>query len=214
MITVASFDNQADAHIAKGLLEAEGLSPQLSDDQLVQTDWLYTAALGGIKLQVPQAEATRARELLSQDRSGELTTEEGPDPGGTASASSPPAVAAGWGGAPRPTLVHVAALSGAVIPLGHLLGPLGLWLWQRGSDPEVDAHGREAVGFQASVTFYAVLAGFLFSDGTALAVLLGLFSLDLVLVLVAGARARNGHLYRYPFTIRVLGRREVPSPGD
>lgn len=204
MITVASFDNQADAHIAKGLLEAEGLSPRLADNHLVQTDWLYSAALGGIKLQVPPGEAARARELLSQDRSGVLAGEEPGDPLTAVPTGSETLSGLNPGGVSRAALVHVAALSGALIPLGHLLGPLAVWFWHRGTDPELDAHGREAVNFQASVTLYAVIAAALLPEGGDWAVLLALFSADLVLVLLAGARARRGGFFRYPLAIPLL----------
>lgn len=68
-VTVASFDNLPDAAIARGRLEAEGIPCQLADVHLVQADWLYSIAVGGIRLRVPAGAAGRARALLAADHS-------------------------------------------------------------------------------------------------------------------------------------------------
>lgn len=69
MVTVATFDNMVDAHIALGRLQAEGIRASLADEHLVQTDWLYSIAVGGIKLQVEPELAERARRILATDYS-------------------------------------------------------------------------------------------------------------------------------------------------
>lgn len=61
-----------DAHIALGRLHAEDIFATLADQHLVQTDWLYSPAVGGIKLQVREADAARARELLARDYSADV----------------------------------------------------------------------------------------------------------------------------------------------
>lgn len=72
MVVVGQYDNIPDAWIAKGRLEAEGIPCRLADQHLVQADWLYSIAVGGIKLQVAPAHAARAREILAADFSGDL----------------------------------------------------------------------------------------------------------------------------------------------
>lgn len=67
MVTVATFDNMVNAHIALGRLHAEDIPAFLSDEHLVQTDWLYSIAVGGIKLQVEPQYAERARAVLATD---------------------------------------------------------------------------------------------------------------------------------------------------
>lgn len=71
-VTVAVYDMLPDAQIALGRLAAEGVEATLADAHLVQTDWLYSLAVGGIKLQVDAAEETRAREILDTDYSADL----------------------------------------------------------------------------------------------------------------------------------------------
>ncbi|MGH8370204.1 MAG: hypothetical protein ACRESC_04395, partial [Gammaproteobacteria bacterium] len=71
-VTVATYDKSIDAHIALGRLAAEGIQATLFDDQMVQMDWLYSIALGGIKLRVAHSHADAARRVLETDYSHEL----------------------------------------------------------------------------------------------------------------------------------------------
>lgn len=72
MVTIASFDFLPQAEIARGRLLAEGITSRLADQHLVQTDWLYSLAVGGIKLQVAAKDAERAVVILNSDFSAEL----------------------------------------------------------------------------------------------------------------------------------------------
>lgn len=69
MVTVATFDDMPSAHIALGRLRAEGIEAMLADENLVQTDWLYAIAVGGIKLQVEAQDADYAVAVLARDDS-------------------------------------------------------------------------------------------------------------------------------------------------
>lgn len=72
-ITIAIFDTMPDAHIAMGRLRAAGIESWLLDEHLVQTDWLYSIAVGGIKLTVDGADAEIARQELDTDYSDSET---------------------------------------------------------------------------------------------------------------------------------------------
>ena len=72
MITVARYDTWPDAHIALGRLQAEGIPCMLADQNLVQTDWLYSIAVGGIKLMVDPAHVEQAQRVLATDYSSDL----------------------------------------------------------------------------------------------------------------------------------------------
>ena len=69
LVTVATYDKVTDAHIALGRLSAEGIEARLFDDQMVQMDWLYAIALGGIKLRVTRGDEKAARQVLETDYS-------------------------------------------------------------------------------------------------------------------------------------------------
>ena len=100
---------------------------------------------------------------------------------------------------------HLSALAGFVIPgVGHILGPLIVWLIKRGDSPEIDAHGKEALNFQISILIYNLVAGVLCLVLIGFALLLVLHILNVVFVIVAALKAGEGEMYRYPLTIRLV----------
>lgn len=99
---------------------------------------------------------------------------------------------------------HVAALSGLIIPLGTILGPLLVWLLRRNVSTYVDQQGKEAVNFQISMAIYAVIAGVLVVFLIGLPLLLLVLILDIVFVIIAAIKVSEGKNYRYPITIRFL----------
>jgi uncharacterized Tic20 family protein len=100
---------------------------------------------------------------------------------------------------------HLSALAGFVIPaLGHIGGPLIVWLVKRGESPEIDAHGKESLNFQISMMVYSVIAGILCLILVGFVLLAILHVLNVVLVVIAAMRASEGQMYRYPLTIRLI----------
>lgn len=73
MVTIATYDFWPNAEIARGRLQAEGIDAVLADQHLVQTDWLYSIAVGGIKLQVAASDVENALNILAQDYSDQLS---------------------------------------------------------------------------------------------------------------------------------------------
>lgn len=71
-VVVATYDFMPSAHIALGRLQAEGIEAFLADENLVQTDWLYSIAVGGIKLCVKPQDKAGAEAILSRDDSAML----------------------------------------------------------------------------------------------------------------------------------------------
>ncbi len=69
VVNVATFDTIIDANISMGRLQAEGIPCWLADEHIVQTDMLYSPAIGGIKLQVSEEWADKARAALAVDYS-------------------------------------------------------------------------------------------------------------------------------------------------
>ncbi len=102
-------------------------------------------------------------------------------------------------------LCHAAALLGLFFHfLGHILGPLIVWLMKRGDSPEIDAYGKESLNFQISMLIYHAIAFVLCFILIGIPILIALWILDIVLVIVASMKASEGKLYRYPFTIRFI----------
>ncbi len=102
-------------------------------------------------------------------------------------------------------LSHLTAITLFIgIPFGNIIGPLVIWLLKKQEMPAVDAHGKESLNFQISMTLYTFLAGlscFVFIGFVLLPVVL---VANLVLIIIASIKASNGEFYRYPLTIRLI----------
>ena len=88
--------------------------------------------------------------------------------------------------------------------LGHILGPLVVWLIKRGDSPEIDAHGKESLNFQISMLIYDAIAAILCIFLIGIPILIALWVLNTVLVIIASVKAGEGKFYQYPFTIRFI----------
>ena len=77
MKTVASFSFVHEAHIARARLESDGVPAFVADEHTIAMQWLYSNALGGVKVQVPDSYVNKAREILSHDYSEALIKEQG-----------------------------------------------------------------------------------------------------------------------------------------
>ncbi len=102
-------------------------------------------------------------------------------------------------------LCHASALLGLFFHfLGHLLGPLIVWLLKRHDSPEIDAYGKESLNFQLSMLIYDAIAAILCIVLIGIPILIALWVLNTVLVIIASVKASEGKFYRYPFTIRLI----------
>lgn len=99
---------------------------------------------------------------------------------------------------------HLSALLGIWVPFGSLIGPLILWQVKREMDPFIDDQGKEALNFQISVAIASAICLLL------MVVVIGFFLFGLVaigalvLTIIAGVKANEGQVYRYPFTWRLI----------
>ena len=66
MVTVQNCLSLPEAQILKSLLEGSGVPTFLPDEYTVQNDWMLTNAIGGVRVQVRDEDAARAREILRQ----------------------------------------------------------------------------------------------------------------------------------------------------
>ncbi len=65
-VTVANLINIIDVDLARAKLEADGIEVFTLDESTVSANWLFSNAIGGVKLQVREEDAERAREILAQ----------------------------------------------------------------------------------------------------------------------------------------------------
>jgi uncharacterized Tic20 family protein/DNA-directed RNA polymerase subunit RPC12/RpoP len=100
---------------------------------------------------------------------------------------------------------HLGGLAGYVVPFGHIIAPLVVWLVQREKSSFVEQHGKEALNFQISWTIWAFVGGLLiFAFCIGYFILAALAIADVILVILAAIRANEGGFYRYPLTIRFI----------
>jgi hypothetical protein len=76
MITIAVFRDLPDALLAQGSLDSAGIESHLADDNTVRMDWLWSNAVGGIKLIVNSEDVEAANEILNQPIPDEIDFED------------------------------------------------------------------------------------------------------------------------------------------
>jgi len=74
-IQIASFSFPHEAHIAKASLEAANIPASIADEHTINMDWLYSNALGGVRLFVPIEYAEEAKSIIEQDYSNNVDQE-------------------------------------------------------------------------------------------------------------------------------------------
>lgn len=76
LVTVARFQEPYAAHLARAALEDAGIRAFVSDDHTVGIIWVYSNALGGVRVQVGGSDLEAARRLLGDLEQGEAGSEE------------------------------------------------------------------------------------------------------------------------------------------
>jgi uncharacterized Tic20 family protein len=101
-------------------------------------------------------------------------------------------------------ICHLSALSGFLVPFGHILGPLLVWQIKKNEIPEIERHGKDALNFQITMSLAGLIAGFL------VIILIGIILVPVVLIawliftILVGIKAGNNEPYKYPFAIQFL----------
>jgi uncharacterized Tic20 family protein len=101
-------------------------------------------------------------------------------------------------------LCHIGAFAGYIIPFGHIIAPLVIWLIKKDESPFVDDQGKESLNFQISMSIYAIIALLLTLVVIGVVFLIAVVIFDVVMVIIAAVRANNGERYRYPLCMRFI----------
>lgn len=75
LVTVRRFRDIPDALLAQGKVQSAGIECVLADGNLVRMDWLYSNLIGGLRLQVNQADVEDATAILDEPIPAELQTD-------------------------------------------------------------------------------------------------------------------------------------------
>lgn len=102
-------------------------------------------------------------------------------------------------------LAHFSALLGFIgIPLANILAPLIIWQVKKEDMPFVALSAKECLNFQISVTIYSIICVLLVFVFIGVPLIFAVGIAALVLTIIAGVKANDGVLYRYPMTIRFI----------
>jgi len=71
LVTIGSYSTSYEASLVRGELEAFDIDATLADENTVSINWLWSNALGGVKVQVPESEVAEALGILGTERSDE-----------------------------------------------------------------------------------------------------------------------------------------------
>jgi len=64
LVTIATFSHPTEAYILKSRLEAAGVWSLVADENIVIMNWLYSNAVGGVKVQVRETDVERVLDIL------------------------------------------------------------------------------------------------------------------------------------------------------
>jgi hypothetical protein len=81
LVIAARYYVPTDAHIVRGCLAAAGVPAVVVDDNLVQTNSLLTAAVGGVRVLVPESYLQQAGEVIAAFNRGDFTLKDDEDVG-------------------------------------------------------------------------------------------------------------------------------------
>lgn len=101
-------------------------------------------------------------------------------------------------------LSHLLTLSGYIIPLGNIIGPLIIFLTKKDQSPFIRLHAVEALNFQISLTIYAIVSAVLIFVFIGFLLLPAIAIVGIVFAIIAAISASEGKTYRYPLTIRLV----------
>ena len=73
LVTLRSYRDPIDAELGKARLENAGIPAVILDQHLVSIQWLYSNAVGGVKLTVDESDLDAALQVLGEDRSTDLS---------------------------------------------------------------------------------------------------------------------------------------------
>jgi len=100
--------------------------------------------------------------------------------------------------------LHLSMLAGFLVPFAGLILPIVIWQMKKRELPGIDVHGKNAANWIISAFMYGAACAILMLIliGIPLMIILGLLSI--VFPIIAGVKANNGEVWKYPLAITFL----------
>ena len=72
LVTIGSYSTAYEASLVRAELEAFDIDATLADENAIGVNWLWSNALGGVKVQVPESEVEAALGILGRKGDGRI----------------------------------------------------------------------------------------------------------------------------------------------
>ena len=100
--------------------------------------------------------------------------------------------------------LHLSMLASFVIPLLGLLAPIVIWQMKKDQLPIIDEHGKNAVNWLISAAIYFAVGFVLWLLLIGIPIVIAVMICSVVFPIMAGIKANNGEVWKYPLTISFL----------
>jgi hypothetical protein len=100
--------------------------------------------------------------------------------------------------------MHFSVLSNFVVPFGGVVAPIVMWQMKKDEFADIDQHGKNIVNFLISMLIYSVVSALLALIVIGIFRLIALGIAGVVLPIIAGIKANNGEVWKYPLTLQII----------
>ena len=100
--------------------------------------------------------------------------------------------------------LHFSMLANCVLPIAGIIAPIVIWQIKKEDLPAIDVHGKNAVNWIISAAIYSIVSGLLVFFVVGFFLLLALGICSVVFPIIAGIKANNGIVWKYPLTYDFL----------
>ncbi len=101
-------------------------------------------------------------------------------------------------------ILHLSLLLNFILPIAGVVVPILIWQIKKNDFPIIDAHGKNAVNWLISAVIYSFVSGLLMLVMVGIVGLIIVGVLAIVFPIIAGIKANNGEVWKYPLSITFL----------
>ena len=100
--------------------------------------------------------------------------------------------------------LHLSILLGYPLPVVGFVAPILIWQLKKAELPGIDVHGKNVVNWLISKCIYALVCVILFIVVIGLPMLIALGIIGILFPIIAGIKANQGEVWKYPLAIPFL----------
>ena len=101
-------------------------------------------------------------------------------------------------------MLHLSLLAGHVVAFGGIIAPIVIWQTQKAEYPEIDVHGKNAVNWLITWVLYMIVSVILCFVFVGIPLVIVGAVLGIVFPIIAGLKANEGIVWKYPMAIPFL----------